>query len=330
MKWVLAFAALLSGWGPAAAQETAGDGYFIAKRACIATQSIRGDDGTAPTTLTVDRAYRFVAENKQPATHYLIDVPEVSPNRRWVDRTCGERVIAADASGGRRGSRPAEAPSTVSIRNILAISWQPAFCEGLPNKAECRSQTPDRPDASRFSLHGLWPQPRSRQYCGVGAGLQDKDRSSGWKDLPAPELSSDIRRRLEAAMPGTQSFLERHEWARHGTCYGESADAYFSEMLSLLDAVNASPVAKLFADRIGKEVTADEIRAAFDQSFGKGAGERVRIACRNDGGRRLVNELTIGLNGAVGSKPDMGALIAAARPTKPGCPGGIVDAAGLQ
>ncbi|WP_161992651.1 ribonuclease T2 family protein [Aureimonas leprariae] len=328
MKWVLALAAMFAASGQAGAQQASGEGYFIAKRACEATQSIRGGDGVQPATLTVDRAYRFVAENKQPASHYLIEIPDVSPNRRWVERDCGERVasVGAAASTGAKSS----SDSTVSTRNILAISWQPAFCEGQSNKPECRSQTADRADASRFSLHGLWPQPRSKQYCGAAAGLKDKDKSPAWQSLPAPELSAETRRRLEAAMPGTQSFLDRHEWARHGTCYGRNADGYFTETLALLDAVNASPVAKLFADRVGKDVTAEEIRGAFDQAFGNGAGERVRIACRNDGDRRLVTELTIGLGGEVGATPDLPALLRAARPTKAGCPGGVVDAAGLQ
>jgi ribonuclease T2 len=329
MKWVMAFAAMLIGLTSAFARDAPGSGYFIAKRACEATQSIRGNDGAAPATLTVDRAYRFVAGNKEPPSHYLIEVPDASPSRRWVDRACGERVAAMEE--GKPGADAAAAGgSGVSTRNILAISWQPAFCEGLPNKPECRSQTADRPDAARFSLHGLWPQPRSRQYCGAAADLKNKDKSPDWKDLPAPELSEDTRRRLETAMPGTQSFLERHEWARHGTCYGESANDYFGETLALLDAVNASPVAKLFEERIGRQVTAEAIRGAFDQAFGKGAGERVRIACRNDGDRRLVDELTIGLTGRIGGTPDIGALLAAARPTKAGCPGGVVDAAGLQ
>jgi ribonuclease T2 len=37
----------------------------------------------------------------------------------------------------------------------LAISWQPAFCETLPRRRECREQTHDRFDASHFFLHGL-------------------------------------------------------------------------------------------------------------------------------------------------------------------------------
>ncbi len=225
-------------------------------------------------------------------------------------------VVAADAEE-RRGP---------SVRNVLAISWQPAFCEGQPGRPECRSQTDARADASRFSLHGLWPQPRSRQYCGEAAGLKGQK----WSELPAPALSNAVRGRLEAAMPGTQSGLDRHEWARHGSCYGGTADEYYGESIALLDAINASPVGALFAAKRGGEVSTEEIRAAFDQAFGKGAGERVRVSCRQDGGRRLVDELTIGLVGDIGPQPDLPKLILASRPTKPGCPDGIVDPAGLQ
>lgn len=312
-----------------AGAQPAPDGYLIAGRACAATTSIRGEgDGKV---LDAGRAYRLIAGNKVPATHYLIELPGASPARRWVESSCGERVASVrDGPAAPAGTAAAKDASGVSTRNILAISWQPAFCEGLSNKAECRSQTAERADASRFSLHGLWPQPRTREYCGEAAAYKDEKGSAGWRDLPAPQLSAGLRTRLETAMPGTQSFLDRHEWTRHGTCYGRDAEAYFGGMIALLDAVNASPVAELFKSRIGREVTAQEIRAAFDKAFGAGAGERVRVSCRTDGDRRLVDELTVGLVGAIGTPPDMRGLLDAARPTKAGCPGGIVDAVGIQ
>ena len=43
---------------------------------------------------------------------------------------------------------------------VLALSWQPAFCEGRPDKSECRTQTQNRFDANNFVLHGLWPNQR--------------------------------------------------------------------------------------------------------------------------------------------------------------------------
>lgn len=131
-------------------------------------------------------------------------------------------------------------------------------------------------------------------------------------------------------MPGTQSQLENHEWLKHGTCYGSDADEYFSDALAMLDAVNNSAVRELFASNLGKTVTLKQIRAAFDKSFGKGAGLRVRVACERDGNRRIISELTIGLTGTINGPPDYKRLTMAARPTDGGCDQGVVDRVGLQ
>ncbi len=222
---------------------------------------------------------------------------------------------------------------------VLAVSWQPAFCETASRKPECRSQHEDRVDTRQFSLHGLWPQPpegkTGKDYCGVTPAEIDTDKSGRWRKIAMDRLSPDLWRRLKAAMPGTMSGLERHEWLKHGTCMaGADPERYFTASLALLDALNASTVVQLVTGRIGERVSGEEIRAAFDQAFGEGAGDRVRIACRQDGDRRLILELTIGLcgelTGASGETPDLAALIAAAKPTDPGCPGGIIDPVGLQ
>lgn len=216
-------------------------------------------------------------------------------------------------------------------RYVLAISWQPAFCETAPKKPECRSQHARRFDASHFTLHGLWPQPASRTYCAVGRGDIADDKAGDWHRLPMARLPADLWSRLQEKMPGTQSALERHEWLKHGTCMANATpEIYFSASLALLDAVNASPVRKLFAANIARGVSSAEVRRAFDAAFGAGAGGRVRLSCVEDGGRRLIREITIGLQGEIGARPDIASLIAAAPPVDPGCPGGIVDAVGLQ
>lgn len=212
-------------------------------------------------------------------------------------------------------------------QHILAISWQPAFCEGQPNRSECRTQSRDRFDASHFTLHGLWPRD---EYCAVSRNDRFVDQDGDWFALPAPELSDDTAARLREAMPGTRSRLDRHEWIKHGTCYGEPADEYFADALAMLDAVNASAVRDLFASSIGRQLTQQQVRAAFDKSFGKGAGKRVRLACERDGNRRLITELTIGLTGRIDGPADFARLTLAARPTDGGCDSGIVDAVGLQ
>ncbi len=129
------------------------------------------------------------------------------------------------------------------------------------------------------------------------------DEDGDWLDLPAPDLSSQTRRALERAMPGTRSGLDRHEWLRHGTCYGTDPDEYFRDSLIVLDAVNASEARALFARSIGRVVTRDAVRAAFDRSFGPGTGDRVRLTCRRDGARVLISEITLGLSATSGPTP---------------------------
>jgi ribonuclease T2 len=211
---------------------------------------------------------------------------------------------------------------------VLAISWQPAFCETAEHRPECRSQTADRFDASHFTLHGLWPQ--RVDYCEVSRTDQLADRDGDWSALPAPELGEPTLARLREMMPGTQSGLDRHEWLKHGTCYGEPADAYFADALAMLEAVNASAVRDLFARSVGKQLTQKQVRDAFDIAFGTGAGQRVRLACERDGQRRLITELTIGLTGEITAPADYRRLTMAARPTNGGCDAGIVDPVGLQ
>jgi ribonuclease T2 len=221
---------------------------------------------------------------------------------------------------------PAE-PTDSDAFFILAVSWQPAFCETAPDKPECRSQTAERFDASHFTLHGLWPED---EYCNVSARDEATDRDGRWSALPQLDLSPTLRRDLDKKMPGALSQLDRHEWVKHGTCFPGDAEAYFSASLALLDQLNASPVRDLFAGSTGKRLTQRQIRAAFDTSFGRNTGSRVRLACEDDGDRTLVTELTLGLWGSIGDTPDLAGLLAAARPTSGDCEGGIVDRVGLQ
>ncbi len=223
---------------------------------------------------------------------------------------------------------PAAAKNTFAI---LAVSWQPAFCEQRPDRPECASQTRTRYDASHFSLHGLWPGPRSNVYCNINAKGIETDKKGRWGKLPDLRLNAALRSRLNQVMPGTRSFLHRHEWVKHGSCHENgSTNGYFEDSLRLMNALNESAVQELFASNIGKTLTSSTIRAAFDESFGKGAGERIRIKCKRDGKRQLIQEITIGLYGEYNQQNSFAKLLLAARPTKPGCVSGIVDPAGFQ
>jgi len=295
-------------------------GFFIAREACPALQSIRKETNPGAVRTEPSRSYRLVAKNKPAASHYMIEIGGAEPTRRGVDVTCGE-LVPADGSGA-----PTQGPAYV-----LAVSWQPAFCEVKPEKTECATQSADRFDATHFTLHGLWPQPRNNDYCHVSPDLVAADKNSEWEKLPALNLDAATRKSLDEVMPGTMSNLERHEWIKHGTCFhGESANAYFSRAITIMAQLNASKARELFASHIGSKITSTAIKDAFDATFGDGAGDRVRVACKRRGSRNLIVELTIGLVGEIGDDPSLAELIAASEPTDPGCPRGIVAPVGPQ
>lgn len=217
---------------------------------------------------------------------------------------------------------------TVSGRTdyVLAVSWQPGFCETRPDRKECTSQTADRFDASNLSLHGLWPLRKS--YCGVAAEIRNQDRKGDWLDLPKLAMADETAARLLIAMPGVQSGLDRHQWLRSGTCQGGTVDDYFAVQLRLLEELNRSAVGALFRGRIGSELDEKAIKQAFDQSFGQGAGDRVRMRCQAVAGRSVITGLTIGLTGDISGRAGLAPLIQAAGPTEFKCAKGIADAAG--
>ncbi|WP_026363187.1 ribonuclease T [Methylopila sp. M107] len=337
--WSVLAAGLFVLGAAAARAEVPLQGQLLARQDCPALQSIRKATNPGDVRLGPGRSYRLLAKNRPDATHYRVSVDGATPQERWVTVDCGD-VAGSDGAGAPDGARPAVRPNSPTSPGasrdggpsyVFAVSWLSAFCEGLPDKTECVSQTADRYDATHFSLHGLWPQPRSNAYCGVPKQDIAADKAHRWEDLPEPDVTPETRAALAKAMPGVASHLQRHEWTVHGTCFFEnSADAYFRREVALIGQLNASPVQKLFADNIGREIGADAIRAAFDQGFGAGAGDRVRVACKRDGDRRIIVELTIGLSGHVGDDASLSTLIAGASPTDRGCSSGTVDPVGLQ
>ena len=309
--------------GSAAAQVPM-SGQFVAEASCFATPSIRSDNNPGRIVTEPGRSYDLIGRNAVPGSHYLIRVPGADPERRWVPYGCG-RVNDGTSSAGL--AKPNATGQEARDAFVLAASWHPAFCETRPRRLDCRS---GGEAAHGFSLHGLWPQPRGREYCGVPAAIRAADEAGRWRDLPPVEISETTRKALARVMPGTVSQLDRHEYWTHGTCFSGDADAYFVQSIRLIDELNASPIRALFEGSIGREVSASDIRAAFDAAFGKGAGSRVLLDCESDGvGRRLAGELRISLRGVLGEGASLGSLILAGDSLQPGCRAGRVDAPGF-
>ena len=116
------------------------------------------------------------------------------------------RQSATQPTATRRGSIPSA--SGQFDYYLLTLSWAPEYCHGHPNSPEC--------DGSHrgFVVHGLWPQFQNGRWpsdCSSAPGLAD------------PSTMLDI-------MPDPR--LIAHEWQKHGTCTGLTANQYFGVVRS--------------------------------------------------------------------------------------------------
>ena len=185
---------------------------------------------------------------------------------------------------------PAAARAASPVENYaLAISWEPAFCLQHSSKPECTSEPPSRHDAHYFSLHGLWPQ--SGSYCGVSASQKSTDQAGDWAALPAVILQPDTESLLQVDEPGTQSYLERHEWTEHGTCSGLSQQDFFAPTLSMLEGINASNLGATVSANVGGHLTLAQLQAAAKLDYGTYASIDIEYLCISSGGRSYLEEV---------------------------------------
>ena len=304
--------------GPAAQAFESGAGEFLAKEACPAVQSIKKGSNPGRIKLRVNNTYAVTGRNAPHGSYVQVKVPDARPELRWVKVSCG----VLNSGDGHSAAR----------KYVLAISWQPAFCETRPEKTECRTQAPGRFDADHFALHGLWPQPENNVYCGVSAEDRSNDKRKRWERLPEPDIKSETRRRLQEAMPGTASLLQRHEFTKHGTCFPDDADTYFRISLALLEQINASKLQALMANHIGETVTSEAMKRGFDQTFGTGVSTALGIRCIGDvdSRRTLINEIQINLKGPLTEATKLQDVLDASAPSHGDCSEGTVDPVGLN
>jgi ribonuclease T2 len=178
---------------------------------------------------------------------------------------------------------------------VLALSWQPAFCESNEERPECRALDSGDFAATHLTVHGLWPNDRLNAgptYCGIDEETRALDKPKSWCELPEPEMSGKTRAHLAQTMPGVLSCLDRHEWIKHGTCAGIGAERYFGETVRLAAAVQATAFGRTVAANVGREVAAEQLIQAFEASFGAGSGKALTLVCSDRGG---LSEIRIAL-----------------------------------
>ncbi|MEL4421180.1 ribonuclease T [Shewanella algae] len=301
-------------------------GELLIDKACPLFQS--KNKGTNPGQLYSSPGQRLVIVERlgqDTPSWFRVKTSAVQSPLRWIAADCGQLQA---------GALPTE-PQTQNACNLadkydshlLALSWQNAFCESRgSSKAECRSQSADRFDASHFSLHGLWPNKRS---CGISYGYcgKVKHKPDNFCDYPAIELSEALSQRLGRVMPSHAygSCLERHEWWKHGICRDESAEAYFSLALRLTTEVNqATPLLNLLQQNIGAKIATASLRQAFQQSFGPESNHKLSLKCHQG----MLTEIQLSLPAKIDNS-NLKALLEQAPRIAPGNCGNymLIDAA---
>jgi ribonuclease T2 len=294
-------------------------GCFEATSSCEALRSIRKKTNPNNISLSVGKEYPLTAQNKpNAATHYQLIIKGAKPEQRWVSVSCG-RVIRKCSNY----TATSATTRTAGKAYLLALSWQPSFCETHRKKTECKTLTSTHFAARHWVLHGLWPQPRHNAYCGVSTKDKSIDRKKRWDLLKPLTLKASVSTELTKVMPGFASHLQRHEWIKHGTCYGKNANDYYTDALALTHEVNTSSITTFFQDNIGKKVTSQQIRQRFDQAFGTGSGNKVNLRCDRKGN---IAELWINLKGDIKKDFSLKGLLLNAKNAKSSCQSGKVDA----
>jgi ribonuclease T2 len=314
----------------------------VPSEACEAYNNMKHTKNTHHVVLDTSREYMVLKHHKK---QNLVLIKGEQPAQRWVDDSCFshskkntlnhknpqvKKVSIKDelarASTNMRKPKAVKRVRSSSKQNLLALSWHNAFCETHRYKKECKrglgSLLRSKPAEKSFVLHGLWPQPRQNVYCHVNSNDKYLDKNKRWHKLKSLGLSASTKAALKAVMPGFNSHLHKHEWIKHGTCYGASADQYYADAISLVKQVNNSVLGAFFTQNIGKIITLKQIKLLADKSFGRGAGSRVELQCK--GG--LVTELWLHIGSG---SDDLATLLQRGKSRRSRCTKGRIDKAGF-
>ena len=300
-------------------------GSFTASKACEAFASFAKGTNPGAVQLKPGSSYTVREVNKPGNYERLrVEVPGASPELRWVARDCGAAALGgtpapsptapvAQAPGGDDG--PQDSPggkhqmcSTANQQDsyLLAMSWQPGFCEHTPRtsgKPECAAMDKGSLVVSNLTLHGLWP---NKKACGTRYGNCDGKPFALKKETVA---------QIAPWMPNFyyENSFGKYEWNKHGTCQSLDPDAYFTKAVAAVQLVNGSAIGEQILKNIGGSINADKFFATLRSQYGDAAASRVMLVCA---GQSYLQEIRVqlpldfsvdkGMAGLVGATPGQG------------------------
>lgn len=293
------------------------NGSFTAATSCEAFSSFAKGTNPGAVRMTPNMAYQVREINKAGDYAWLrVEVPGASPPLRWVARDCGTAALGAPAANPRDtvgSDNPVHGSKRelCSIANqedsyVLAMSWQPGFCEHTPNagsKPECGAMEKGSLVVSNLTLHGLWP---NKQTCGTSYGNCEGKPFA---------LKKETVDRIAPWMPNFYfgNSFGKYEWNKHGTCQGLDPDAYFSKAVAAVQLVNGSAIGQQIIKNIGGSFRADQFFDTLRSQYGDGVASRVMLVCA---GKSYLQEIRVqlpvgfsvdkGLAGLTGTAPGQG------------------------
>ncbi len=281
------------------------DGTLTATRSCEAYISKNKRTNPDHAKIVVGQSYAVIEVNKvDNPSWYRLNIPNADPQARWVADYCGVVDVQIGKNGG--GSNECSTPG-LEDSYVLALSWQPSFCETHRHKPECQVEDKKSYQARNFTLHGLWPNKRG---CGIKYEFCGEVRSKpgDFCDYPALTLFTEVRNNLKQVMPSAAagSCLQRHEWFKHGTCQTQwSIDEYFDIAVDLTKQFNESGMGYFMSRNVGEIVAEDEFIKRIDCTHGLNTHKAFELKCK-DG--NLV-DVYIHLTENINEKENFGDLV---------------------
>lgn len=277
------------------------NGTLLATQSCEAYVSKNKRTNPDYAKLRVNQSYAVIEANKTDnPSWYRLNVPDAVPRERWVADHCG----VADIQIGKKSriNYECSAPG-LEDSYVLALSWQPSFCEIHRDKPECQVTDKQSYQARNFTLHGLWP---SKRECGINYGFCGEVRAKpiNFCDYPALALYTEVRNNLKQVMPSAAagSCLQRHTWFKHGVCQTQwSVDEYFDVAIELTRQFNASGLSHFMSHNIGEMVTEDAFIKRINDAYGRNTHKSIELKCN---GKNLV-DVYIYLTDNINRKKDL-------------------------
>ncbi|MRX08702.1 ribonuclease I [Pseudoduganella sp. FT25W] len=297
---LLAFFAL-----EASASESA-SGSFAATKSCEAFSSFAKRTNPGDVKVSAGTSYTVREINKVDYDWLRVEVPGAQPSLRWVQRECGKPELQdqqanrlPEGASGAVCSAPNQQDSYV-----LAITWQPGFCEHTKyngKKPECDAMNSGALEAKTLSLHGLWP---NKKECGTQYGS-----CSGQPFA----LSKDTIEKISPWMPNF--FYERtfgaYEWNKHGKCQSLPPDEYFIKAVSAVRVVNESEVGKIVLGNTGKSIRVSDFFDKIKARYGDKVANTITLVCTQ---HKYLQEIRVSLALDFATDRELPQLVANAKP----------------